>query len=105
MFFLSILQVNAQQFWSFSAQDSIGHLPILDQKGSYYLDLDVVAFQEAFMGTSAIDSYIFGEGTEMVLPNEMGIQEVFELHPVAVLSADLQAKHPQIRTYIGKSKK
>lgn len=105
VFFLSILQVNAQQFWSFSAQDSIGHLPILDQKGSYYLDLDVVAFQEAFMGTSAIDSYIFGEGTEMVLPNEMGIQEVFELHPVAVLSADLQAKHPQIRTYIGKSKK
>ena len=40
---------------------------------------------------------------EMVLPNEWGKEEVFELRKAAVLSPSLQAAFPEIKTYVGRS--
>ena len=105
VFFLLVgLKASAQQFWSLAPESSIGRLPLSDQEGRLYLDLNIDAFNVQTYSRSTIASQA-EEGIEMILPNEFGKQEVFELQKVAVLSPELQSQYPLIRTYVGKSKK
>lgn len=102
--FIGLSGSHAQQFWSLATDDPIGHLPISDDKGRFVMDLDLVAFQNTLTHSKGID-FLAGKGQlEMVLPNEWGREEVFELKNAAVLSADLQAAFPKIRTFVGRSK-
>ncbi len=102
---MGMVGVNAQQFWSQSSEQSIGYLPISGQKRRVYLDLDEKAFAHAYPPLR--DEQPLGKArvTEMILPNEVGEQEVFDLKETPVLSPELQAQFPQIRTYVGKSRK
>lgn len=95
--------VSAQQFWSLASDDPIGYLPITDDMGKYYIDLDAVAFKNSLTGSRGIKFLAEKDLVEMVLPNEWGKEEVFELKNSAVLSSLLQAKFPNIRTFVGKS--
>ena len=105
VFFLLVgLKASAQQFWSLAPESSIGRLPLSDQEGRLYLELNIDAFNVQTYSRSTIASQA-EEGIEMILPNEFGKQEVFELQKVAVLSPELQSQYPLIRTYVGKSKK
>lgn len=98
------LKASAQQFWSLAPESPIGHLPLSDQEGRLYLDLNADAFNVQSYSKSTIASQA-DEDIEMILPNEFGEQEVFELQKVAVLTPELQSQYPLIRTYVGKSKK
>ena len=40
---------------------------------------------------------------ELILPNEKGDFESFDLMPAKVLSSELQNKYPNVKTYLGKS--
>ena len=40
---------------------------------------------------------------ELILPNEKGDFESFDLMPAKVLSSELQSKYPNVKTYSGKS--
>lgn len=40
---------------------------------------------------------------ELILPNEKGDFESFDLMPAKVLSSELQSKYPNVKTYLGKS--
>jgi subtilisin-like proprotein convertase family protein len=97
--------LSSQQFWSLAPEDSLEYLSIPDQEGRLYLDLDEEAFQDAFSSAKGAESFVLEQGIEMILPNEKGEQETFELQKTAVLSPKLQAQYPQIRTYVGRSKK
>ncbi len=102
--FLGLSGIHAQQFWSLASDYPIGHVPISNNNVRFVMDLDVDAFQNTLTPSKGIN---FIEGKyqlEMVLPNEWGNEEVFELNYAAVLSADLQATFPKIRTFVGRSK-
>ena len=102
--FIGLSGVHAQQFWSLVSDDPIGHLPISDDKGRFVMDLDADAFQNTLIPSKGINFMAGKDQLEMVLPNEWGKEEVFELKNAAVLSADLQAAFPEIRTFVGRSK-
>jgi subtilisin-like proprotein convertase family protein len=102
--FIGLSGVHAQQFWSLVSDDPIGHLPISDDKGRFVMDLDADAFQNTLIPSKGINFMAGKDQLEMVLPNEWGEEEVFELKNAAVLSADLQAAFPEIRTFVGRSK-
>ena len=77
--FIGLSGSHAQQFWSLATDDPIGHLPISDDKGRFVMDLDADAFQNTLTHSKGID-FLAGKGQlEMVLPNEWGREEVFEL--------------------------
>ena len=101
---INLAGVNAQQLWSFASDDPLGYLPVSDSKKSYYLKLDKQAFQSSFERQSKIKLQKGTDRVEMVLPNESGEEEVFEVKKVEVLSPNLQLIYPQIRTYAGKSR-
>ena len=96
--------VNAQQFWSLTSDDPMGHLPISDDKGRFVMDLDAAAFQNTLTNSKGINFLVGKDQVEMVLPNEWGKEEVFELKKAAVLSPKLQAAFPEIKTYVGRSR-
>ena len=96
--------VNAQQFWSLTSDDPMGHLPISDDKGQFVMDLDAAAFQNTLTNSKGINFLVGKDQVEMVLPNEWGKEEVFELKKAAVLSPKLQAAFPEIKTYVGRSR-
>ena len=96
--------VSAQQFWSLASDDPIGYLPISYDKGRFVMDFDATAFQNTLTNSKGINFLAGKDQVEMVLPNEWGKEEVFELKKAAVLSPDLQAKFPSIRTYVGRSR-
>ena len=102
--FIGLSGIYSQQFWSLASDDPIGHLPILDDKGRFVMDLDADAFQNTLTPSKGINFMAGKDQLEMVLPNEWGKEEVFELKNAAVLSADLQAAFPEIRTFVGRSK-
>lgn len=93
----------AQQFWSAASEESIDHLAVSKYKGELFLSFDQVAFSNALTTWSKSTPKDTVYGVEMVLPNEKGEQEVFELKASAVLSPELQTKYPQIQTYVGRS--
>ena len=103
--FLGLSDVGAQQFWSNASDDPIDYIPISDEKGRFYLDFDAVAFKNTLTESKGIKFLAEKDQVEMFLPNELGKEELFELDNVAVLSPDLQAEFPSIRTYVGKSRK
>ncbi len=94
----------AQQYWSLVPENSIVNLSISDKKGLLYFDLDGTLFKNTYTSSKGKEVLRAEEGIEMVLPNEKGEQEVFDLKKTSVLSPLLQAKYPQIRTFIGKSR-
>ena len=47
--------VNAQQFWSLTSDDPMGHLPISDDKGRFVMDLDAAAFQNTLTNSKGIN--------------------------------------------------
>ena len=102
--FISFGGLNAQQFWSLDSDVPLSYLPVSDPKMSYYLELDTQGFKNYFKSQTTIKSKRASDRVEMVLPNEFGEEEVFELKKVEVLSSDLQLKYPKIRTYAGKSR-
>ena len=102
--FLGLSDVGAQQFWSNASDDPIDYIPISDDKGRFYLDFDAVAFKNTLTESKGIKFLAEKDQVEMFLPNELGKEELFELDNVAVLSPDLQAEFPSIRTYVGKSR-
>ena len=75
--------VNAQQFWSLTSDDPMGHLPISDDKGRFVMDLDAAAFQNTLTNSKGINFLVGKDQVEMVLPNEWGKEEVFELKKAA----------------------
>ena len=103
-YFLGLSVVGAQQFWSNASDDPIVYLPISDEKGRIYLDFDNVKFKNTLTESKGMIFLADKDQVEMVLPNEYGKEEMFELKNVAVLSPGLQAEFPSIRTYVGKSR-
>jgi subtilisin-like proprotein convertase family protein len=101
---VSRTELSAQQFWSLAPDETLEYLSISDEKGRFYLDLDEEAFQIAFSNAKGSRSLVLEQGIEMILPNEKGEQETFELQKTTVLSPKLQVQYPQIRTYVGRSK-
>ena len=103
-FFIGLSGVSAQQFWSLASDDPIGHLPISDDKGRFYMDFDAAAFKNKLTGFKGLKFLAEKDLLEMALPNEWGKEEVFELKKAVVLSPSLQELFPEIRTYVGKSR-
>lgn len=102
--FIGLSGVSAQQFWSLASDDPIGYLPISDDRERFVMDLDTDAFENTLTNSKGIRFLSGKDQLEMVLPNEWGKEEVFEIKKAAVLSPSLQAAFPQIRTYVGRSK-
>ena len=102
--FIGLSGVSGQQFWSLASDDPIGYLPISDDKGWFYMDFDATAFKNTLTESKGMKFLEEKDLLEMVLPNEWGKEEVFELRKAAVLSPSLQAAFPEIRTYKGKSR-
>ena len=67
------------------------------------MDFDAAAFKNTLTESKGMKFLAEKDQLEMVLPNEWGKEEVFELRKAAVLSPSLQAAFPEIRTYVGKS--
>ena len=101
--FIGLSGASGQQFWSLSFDDSVGHLPISDFKERLYMNLDANAFKNALTDSKGLNFLDGKDQVEIVLPNEWGKEEVFELKKAAVLSPSLQAEFPEIRTFVGKS--
>ena len=97
--FICLGGLNAQQFWSLDSDVPLSYLPFSDPKMSYYLELDTQGFKNYFKSQTTIKSKRASDRVEMVLPNELGEEEVFELKKVEVLSSDLQLKYPKTVSY------
>ena len=101
--FIGLSGANAQQFWSLASDDPVGNLSISDHKGSFLMDFDAAAFQNKLTNFEGISFLAGKDQVKMVLPNEYGKEEVFELEKTDVLSPKLQETFPEIRTFVGRS--
>ena len=101
--FIGLSGANAQQFWSLASDDPVGNLSISDDKGRFVMDFDAAAFQNKLTNFEGISFLAGKDQVKMVLPNEYGKEEVFELEKTDVLSPKLQETFPEIRTYVGRS--
>ncbi len=100
-FFLSNSLCFAQSNWSIISEDKISDIVKNRENNWRFYTIEKKKISDE-LSLIKFDNNITMP-IELILPNEKGDFESFNLIPAQVLSSQLQKKYPKIRTYIGKS--
>lgn len=98
------VQSQTKTFWQVVSEDEIATLPnkrkAFELQGATYMYLDVAAIQQQLMHAPV--KFSGQNGVIVNLPGIDGQPEAFEVFENSNFTADMQAKYPQIRAYVGK---
>ena len=100
-FFLSNSLCFAQSNWSLISEDKISDIVKNRENNWRFYTIEKKKISDE-LSLIKFDNNI-KMPIELILPNEKGDFESFNLIPAQVLSSQLQKKYPKIRTYMGKS--
>ena len=91
----------AQSNWTFISEDKISDI-VKDRQNDwrfYRLNKKQISNELSLI---RFDKNV-RKPIELILPNEKGDFESFNIIPSRVLSSELQSKYPEVKTYLGKS--
>jgi len=104
--FTVLISFSQSKIWKTTTEkgEFQGHsIEKLDTNNSAVLALDFEAFQEQLQGAPLRGDAARVSNTQISLPNDKGMLQVFTIIEAPVFSASLSAKYPAIKSYIGYS--